>query len=229
MDGKTPDVVFAEQLATKRTCDARLLDMLCLRRIDKTSSGAPLRIGQNGIAYKGLRYGQYALAGRLGEAVIIRVDDEDLSEVLVFDARRQFLCVAPCNEKVPKNATAQVLREAHASKRAIARSSATTPSAARAWRRTCPSACCAQREPRPDAAQPPAAAAAVHFPGSTPARRAVGPDSNGHRSPEKDRRGGGVADPAPQGGFSFTPSQPPATSTMRNRRSRPAWIHLSTT
>jgi hypothetical protein len=59
MDGKTPDVVFAEQLATKRTCDARLLDMLCLRRIDKTSSGAPLRIGQNGIAYKGLRYGQY--------------------------------------------------------------------------------------------------------------------------------------------------------------------------
>jgi putative transposase len=209
MDGKTPDVVFAEQLATKRTCDARLLDILCLRRIDKTSSGAPLRIGQNGIAYKGLRYGQYALAGRLGEAVILRVDDEDLSEVLVFDADDKFICVAPCNVRVPKNATAQVLREAHASKRRdrkiFSDYTDRRPRMAEDLPERMLRAARAKARPAVSNLPPPSISPVRH-----PLEAQLDRIQTAIDRPKKIAVGAESLTPRPQGGFSFTPSQAPA-------------------
>lgn len=120
MDGKTPDQVYAEHLHTKITAPAELLDLLCLRRIDraggKDAHGNPrlVKIGQNGVTYRGLRYGQHepALLERLGEAVILRVDDRDLSRIQVFDSQDRFICIAPANAKVPRNADAGMVRRA---------------------------------------------------------------------------------------------------------------------
>lgn len=118
MDGKTPDAVFSENLVSKRTAPQELLDLLCLRRIDRTPNGDPLCMRQNGIQYKGLKYGQYhpALNRLIDRPVVIRVDPRDVSVVRVFTPDDTFICIARANAKIPGNAGAELLREASASK-----------------------------------------------------------------------------------------------------------------
>jgi putative transposase len=113
MDGKTPDQVFAENLATKRTAPRELLDLYCMRR------SKPLKLSQNGVLLDGLRYGRNEpeLFKRIGQMVTIRSDDADRSRVLVFGEQDRFICAAEANERVPANATSQELRAAMSVKR----------------------------------------------------------------------------------------------------------------
>jgi len=108
MDGKTPNQVFAENLSCKRTTTPELLDVLLLKPTP------PLKVGQNGVTWQGLRYGQHCpeLIEMLGREVLLRVDDRDLSRVQVWTKEGRFVCVAPANERVPVNATSQELRKA---------------------------------------------------------------------------------------------------------------------
>jgi hypothetical protein len=117
MGGKSPDRVYAECLRDLMTADPLLLDLATQKRV------GPVKVGQNGVRYNGLRYGQYAheLLTRLGEAVYLRVDGADLSRVTVWTAEDKFVCVAPCNRRLPANATEQELREAQAEKRRASR------------------------------------------------------------------------------------------------------------
>jgi putative transposase len=118
MDGRTPDAVFAAELTSKRTAPAELLDVLLLKRI------GPVIVGQNGVTYSGLRYGQYepALHERLGGKVYLRVDDRDLSAVQVWTEDDRLVCMAPANARIPANADAGTLRAALRTKGQIRKS-----------------------------------------------------------------------------------------------------------
>ncbi len=79
MGGASPDRVYAEQLAAKRIAPADLLDLLLMK------ATRPVTIGQNGVTYRGLRYGRNlpGLLRRQGERVILRTDPADVSFVIV--------------------------------------------------------------------------------------------------------------------------------------------------
>jgi putative transposase len=57
----------------------------------------PRTVQQDGIHFEGLRYLDITLAAYVGEAVVIRYDPKDLSEIRVFYQNR-FLCRAVCQE-----------------------------------------------------------------------------------------------------------------------------------
>ena len=113
MDGQTPDQVYRANLHTVRTARSSLLDLLCLKRV------GPVKVQQNGVTVDGLRYGQFepALQRLLGEQVVLRVDERDVTRVQVYDLADRFVCLAPCNQAVPFNASKQELREALGAKR----------------------------------------------------------------------------------------------------------------
>jgi putative transposase len=113
MDGKTPDLVYAECLHTKRTALAELLDLLCLKRV------GPLRVGRNGVTWQGLHYGQFdpSLTRMLGDQVMLRIDEREVNSVQAYTLDDRFICLAPANAKVPFMASAQDLRSAVAAKR----------------------------------------------------------------------------------------------------------------
>jgi hypothetical protein len=110
MDGKGPETVWRECLSTKRTMPQEVLDLHLLERVQA-------KIHQNGVTYRGLRYGQFCaeLQKRLGQTVYLRVGD--LSEVMVFAADDTPICVAPANAKIAVGSTGQDLRDAIAEKR----------------------------------------------------------------------------------------------------------------
>ncbi|MGB7156673.1 MAG: Mu transposase C-terminal domain-containing protein, partial [Tepidisphaeraceae bacterium] len=112
MDDQTPDQVYNANLATKRTARRELLDVLCMKRV-------PARVHQNGVRWGGLNYGQYepSLQRLLDTEVFLRVDERDVTRVQVYDPADRFLCIAPANQSVPANASAQLLREAMKEKR----------------------------------------------------------------------------------------------------------------
>jgi putative transposase len=111
MEGKSPNVVYAENLHAKRTTTAEVLAVHCLRVIPEA------KVGQNGVTYKGLRYGQYELNHLLGKDVVLRVDDNDLSRVQVWSTDGKFLALAHANAKLPFNPTSQEVRDAIADKK----------------------------------------------------------------------------------------------------------------
>jgi len=117
LDGRSPDQSWLEQLVTKRTATAEQLDVYCLR------ATKPVKVGQNGVRYHGLRYGAYdpSLSRMQGREVVLRIDERDVSRVQVWSADGKFVCVATANQKLPANADAQELRAALAAKRKASR------------------------------------------------------------------------------------------------------------
>ncbi len=95
MDGQTPDFVYAENLKTKRTAPQDLLDLLCLARV------GPLKVGRNGVTWKGMNYGQHVLARLTDQEVMIRIDERDIRTVQVYTLKDQFICLAETNKKLP--------------------------------------------------------------------------------------------------------------------------------
>lgn len=117
LDGKSPEQVYRENLGVIRTTTAAELDAHCLARHRGTGEG--VKVGQNGVMYQGMRFGQYepSLIALIGKHVELRIDDADLSSVQVWSLDGKIICVAPGNRRVPANATAQELREAINEKR----------------------------------------------------------------------------------------------------------------
>jgi hypothetical protein len=119
MDGKSPQQVWNECLGTKVTCDPALAELLCLKPTP------PVKVSQNGVMWSGLRYGKYEpeLHRRIGQEVTLRINPRDVTQISVWDTDGKFVCLAPANEKIPKNADVQLVREAVKAKRRIARTS----------------------------------------------------------------------------------------------------------
>jgi hypothetical protein len=106
-----PDQVFAANLFTKRTAPREVLEEIC------TITGKPVTIGQNGVRYNGLFYGQYEqdLLLNQGKQVIVR-GDESAASVRVYWPDGRFLTIAQSNAQLPANATAAEIREASKSR-----------------------------------------------------------------------------------------------------------------
>ena len=114
MEGKSPDVVFAENLVTKRTLPDAELDVLTLK------PGKPVKVGRNGVRWNGVRYGKYneILRRRLGQMVYVAGDPKDVKRVAVYTLNHEFICAVDSNERLPANADAPLVKEAMARKRA---------------------------------------------------------------------------------------------------------------
>jgi transposase InsO family protein len=111
MEGRSPNAVFDSSWngAAKRVADPlELLDVLLTKPIQ------PVKVTKNGIRWNGLGYGQYTeLTIRwLGKEVFPRVDERDVTRLLVFGPDDKFICVAPVNDRIPANSTGQDVREA---------------------------------------------------------------------------------------------------------------------
>jgi len=105
----TPAFAWENKLQTKRTTTTEVLDLLIRRRLER-------KVGQNGVDYKGLWYGQGALSRYLGQTVFIRIDERDSSKVTVWTPDDKFICDAPCNRRLPPNASMAAVAEAQAIK-----------------------------------------------------------------------------------------------------------------
>jgi hypothetical protein len=122
MNDRTPDQCFAEELKTKRTLGREQLEFATFQRI------GPVKIGQDGVRYKGLHFGQFdqQLARRHGQQVKLAVDDRDLSHVYVCDLEGRFICRAKANGKIafvrPGDVTDATLREAISEKKRLRKS-----------------------------------------------------------------------------------------------------------
>jgi hypothetical protein len=92
MDGKAPDVVYAEQNAGKRPVLDEVLDFACMPRfcpVSRSKGGVEQRgvlVGKQGVTYQGLYFGAFnADVQRLhGQRVQLAVNNDDLSSVLVL-------------------------------------------------------------------------------------------------------------------------------------------------
>jgi putative transposase len=131
LDGKSPDRVFAQSLATKRTATPEMLDALCLARTK------PVKVMQNGVMYSGMRFGQYDLVRHVGQEVVLAVDERDLGQVPVWSLDGKFLAIAHVNKKLPFKATTQELREALGEKRKARKAMQDITSIVRACTKTC--------------------------------------------------------------------------------------------
>ncbi|MCL2640793.1 MAG: Mu transposase C-terminal domain-containing protein [Phycisphaerales bacterium] len=107
----TPNGAWAANLSTKRTVTADLLELLMQRRI------GPVKVGKNGVSYKGLRFGQFQLGQLLHQKVFIRVDDRDLSKVSVWMLEGKFVCEARINGRLSVKADHGDLRRGIAEKK----------------------------------------------------------------------------------------------------------------
>lgn len=114
LEGRKPADVYAAELESKRVLPANLLDVEILRELP------PQKIGRNGVRYEGLSYGRSEpeLWKREGQKVILRVNDEDLKQVQIYDLAGKLICVAPANEKLPYLATREQLKAAMSQQRA---------------------------------------------------------------------------------------------------------------
>lgn len=113
MEGKSPNQVFAETLVSKRTLPADVIDVLCLK------PGRPVKVRRNGVTWNKLRYGQHndALRRHMGRMVLVLGDPNDISRVIVQELDGRFICAAEGNQRIPRNATSEMLSEALARKR----------------------------------------------------------------------------------------------------------------
>jgi putative transposase len=82
----------------------------------------PSTVRRDGVRFQGLRYGNATLAVYVGEAVTIRYDPRDLSEIRIFH-HNQFLCRAVSEEHACEVLT---LKDIQAARRAYRQSLRTT-------------------------------------------------------------------------------------------------------
>lgn len=131
MEGKAPDVVYAEQNAGKRPVLDEVLDFACMPRfcpvVKRRGAGGGehrgVLIGKQGVTYRGLYFGAFDPdVQRLhGQRVQLAVNNDDLSSVLVLSLEGRLLCRAKANTKLGWNATTEDLRAAVAEKKKLRR------------------------------------------------------------------------------------------------------------
>jgi hypothetical protein len=113
MDGKIPLTVFAECLVTRRAATPEQLAFACMPRV------GPVTVGQHGVTYKGLNYGGFSaeVAAHHGRQVMLAVDLDDLSKVILIDLEGRPLCRAAENGKMGFGVKNEDLRAGIADKR----------------------------------------------------------------------------------------------------------------
>jgi hypothetical protein len=108
MDGKAPDVVYAEQNGGKRPVLDEVLDFACMPRfcpVTRRKGGVEQRgvlVGKQGVTYQGLYFGAFdpAVQRLHGQRVQLAIDNDDLSSVLVLDLEGRLVCRARENIKL---------------------------------------------------------------------------------------------------------------------------------
>lgn len=111
MDGQTPDQVFDATLPAKRTLPAELIKFACMPRV------GPVKVRQNGVHWSELSFNAAELDKLYGQRVMLAIDVEDLSGVIVLDLEGRVICRARANQKLPWGAGKQELRDAIVAKR----------------------------------------------------------------------------------------------------------------
>ena len=113
MNGESPAAVFDQCLEEKRTVPDEVLAVLLWK------PSKLLKVGQNGVAWQGLRYGvgELSLLGWLGKEVCLRIDPTDVGRVTVWTPEDKFICVARASQRLPFLASQAELRKAIAEKR----------------------------------------------------------------------------------------------------------------
>lgn len=101
----TPAQAWEANLRQKRVAPAEVLEILLQRRI------GPVKVGQNGVSFKGIWFGQYELASWFGQDVYLTIDNKQLQSVNVWKADGRFLVTARANLRVSAAATPAVLGE----------------------------------------------------------------------------------------------------------------------
>jgi len=119
MDGRSPQQVMNMRLS-KRVISADILDMLMC-----VWSGS-LKVGKNGIRFKGLLYGQYEprVLQHFGKAVRVAYNPNDLRTITVYEAESlQRMCMAEQNQLIKYNQAVgeETLRDAMAQKASVAK------------------------------------------------------------------------------------------------------------
>ena len=110
LDGQSPAHVYEDSWngTSKRAATAELLDILLMKMT------RPLKVGRNGVSYMGLTYRMpvdHWIAWQ-GKEVYLRVDERCINHVTVWTPDDRFICAAESADKIPANATEQILRAA---------------------------------------------------------------------------------------------------------------------
>jgi hypothetical protein len=129
MDRRTPDEVFEQCLAVKRTVPTEILHFACAKPFGRRAKGEQgVVVGKQGVTYKGLHFGAFDphIQKHFGQRVMLKIDiagDDEagrLSEgVLVTDMEGRLIGRARPNRKLPFNASEQDLRDAIAEKKQL--------------------------------------------------------------------------------------------------------------
>jgi putative transposase len=111
MDGLCPAAAHAANLKSKRVIGDDRIELVTMKRTPL------LKVGRNGVVWRGLSYGRGELSALQGQQVFCRIDDSAIHQVHVYRPDGKFLAIAPVNQKIPVNADRQLVREATAESR----------------------------------------------------------------------------------------------------------------
>lgn len=119
MNGKCPDVVFAENLVEQRIASKEELNLMLMR------NARMQKVKRNGVMFKlydmELWFGNDELVmGHLGESVYFRYNPDDLSSVRIYDTEDRFIMEVPLRNQLSYKATKEeIAREMKASRTLI--------------------------------------------------------------------------------------------------------------
>lgn len=110
LDGQNPEHTYADSWndTSKRTAAPELLEIL-LQKVTR-----PMTVARNGVKFMGLVYSMpidHWIAWQ-GKEVYLRVDERCVNHVTVWSPEDRFICAAESADKIPANATEEILRAA---------------------------------------------------------------------------------------------------------------------
>ncbi len=117
MGGRSPREVFDACLRAKVTVPDEILRFRTLPRF------GPVTVGQHGVVWHGMHYGGFdaIVQSRFGRKVMLAVDADDISSVLVLDLDGRLIGRARKNLKLTHHADRQTVRAAIAEKKTLRR------------------------------------------------------------------------------------------------------------
>jgi hypothetical protein len=115
MDGQTPAQIYEKCLVQKRKLPVELLAFACMPRV------GPVKVSKQGVTWKGLRYGAFdaKVQALYGQSVMLAVNNDDVSSLLICGLDGSLLCKARANTKLSFNADSQDVRDAIAEKKKL--------------------------------------------------------------------------------------------------------------
>lgn len=111
MDNKSPNIVYSENLVTKRVATDEELTLMMLR------STKPRKVGRDGAIFelqgkKLVYWNSKLIQNYQGQQVYLRYDPEDMGKVRVYDLEDRFLCIAENRPALEYGASKEDISEA---------------------------------------------------------------------------------------------------------------------